>query len=1149
MTTTTTTTTQINVDVENHSHNKVRAKRPRGQSSAGVANRANRAGRGCRFISFRRAMSDLTVSLVVDDDDDVNDDGDRLDLQKARLLGVAWPCINDAHTWRSCCFDCCSRRFESAGLLFVDKRRESEYLSRHKSSKMTVAALSVLLAYCTSTMLGSTVSFGSVSHANETAELAGIGCAFAVPFAIAIGLLHASQTRPARMQYVLKAFAVWAVVVCVPFLLLFPSTTLTSANGTFCTRRNYSVDLSKQDVHRLCAISEAGPVLSMMTAAWVVQKILVVLDIVSARLLFAVTFCNAMVLFGGVVAIFVLTIPSELADCVPIVKRAVWRIGFETSFSIIVASGALLFAVVRRSKATRELFYWTARITELNALLRQEADPFSPDNVRQWITEVKEKREWTGDSDQSNSYFWAVPTKSLRLKRQIARGSSGVVWQAEYQGRYQTAAKQLLSPSEVEVFQELAREVALLGQLSHPNIVKFIGLWVQPMSSARTGVEFDMPLVFIVEELCAGNLRGHMRSAGFVHDYELWLQQAVRLAHEIASGMAYLHARQIVHSDLKPENILLTTEGRVRLADFGVSSQQGLTVESRIVGGTLEYMAPEMFAYVVSRSDAIGAQPSDVYSFGIIVWELLMDWTAVSRPDVEGALRGRAQIKNFRRIPKQGTLEHLRAIWELPPITMLPAGSPAQAKDIIPACCSFEVDARPTFADVCNTMDKVLTRMGVPKVLPTRPHTGSIRNLRTNHTQTRSSAPGRVEKSSHTPATSPVTLGDTSGYDPPTDHSDLDDDDDMSPRSTSAAMRARMRTESSVETNHSTRPWLSLTDEPGRDLSYCNRLWTKCRAHFPSNENERRFSLYMHNEDFYRIVRIPYVVICVVKTMVFIAWAIQHVPIATYIDDVFQAVLFFAASVIAFYAPLRQWSNAILFPLALITAAVTSLNIVFAPGELNNFTTWQLPNASLWEAIIHDDKTMQELEHCAHSAGDDKAALFAMQVGRVEYISLYGHALFDLATLPVVFIVLGLPVRHYVIIIVIPLLSCITEVCFALLVVTGITHTLCGSACHGDAVWSVLGYYDLVTVVVAGLLVYASCAFSAWRHEMSRRKLFMMYYNLQVTEIKLARDADSRRYRETMLANRASFGKGASDGRRPKSIVQTVHSVRTTSQY
>ena len=98
------------------------------------------------------------------------------------------------------------------------------------------------------------------------------------------------------------------------------------------------------------------------------------------------------------------------------------------------------------------------------------------------------------------------------------------------------------------------------------------------------------------------------------------LPDALRIACDVAEGMAFLHARGLIHRDLKPANVLLDKDGRAVIADFGVARLRDegggmMTMEV----GTYRWMAPEAFgggSWPVS-------QKSDVYSFSIVLWEMI----------------------------------------------------------------------------------------------------------------------------------------------------------------------------------------------------------------------------------------------------------------------------------------------------------------------------------------------------------------------------------------------------------------------------------------------------------------------------------------------------------------------------------------------
>jgi serine/threonine protein kinase len=156
-------------------------------------------------------------------------------------------------------------------------------------------------------------------------------------------------------------------------------------------------------------------------------------------------------------------------------------------------------------------------------------------------------------------------------------------------------------------------EAKLTVRLRHPNIVRTFRCF-------KAGLDYLM-----VQELVAGRTLGYMQELLIKAGAPMPPAAATYIAHCILKGLDYIHRAKvgdggtnIVHRDVNPANVLLSVEGDVKLTDFGVADVEGLMRgESGALRGTLPYMSPEQVL-----GQAVD-QRSDLYSVGIILWELL----------------------------------------------------------------------------------------------------------------------------------------------------------------------------------------------------------------------------------------------------------------------------------------------------------------------------------------------------------------------------------------------------------------------------------------------------------------------------------------------------------------------------------------------
>ncbi|XP_047332432.1 serine/threonine-protein kinase STY13-like isoform X2 [Impatiens glandulifera] len=207
-----------------------------------------------------------------------------------------------------------------------------------------------------------------------------------------------------------------------------------------------------------------------------------------------------------------------------------------------------------------------------------------------------------------------VDPKVLFIGSKIGEGAHGKVYEGRY-GSQIVAIKVLLqggtSDERTALESRFIREVNMMSKVKHENLVKFIGACKDP-------------LMVIVTELLPGmSLRKYLSS---IRPTKLDLRLVVSFAMDIAKAMECLHANGIIHRDLKPDNLLLTADKKsIKLADFGLAREETVTEMMTAETGTYRWMAPELYSTVTLRQGEKKHYNNkvDIYSFGIVLWELV----------------------------------------------------------------------------------------------------------------------------------------------------------------------------------------------------------------------------------------------------------------------------------------------------------------------------------------------------------------------------------------------------------------------------------------------------------------------------------------------------------------------------------------------
>ncbi|KAJ6305410.1 hypothetical protein OIU78_020866 [Salix suchowensis] len=209
------------------------------------------------------------------------------------------------------------------------------------------------------------------------------------------------------------------------------------------------------------------------------------------------------------------------------------------------------------------------------------------------------------------------------------------------------------------------REVLLLSQLHHPNVIKFVAACRKP------------PVYCVITEyLSEGSLRAYLHK---LEHKALSFEKLMTIALDIARGMEYIHSQGVIHRDLKPENVLIDKEFHLKIADFGIACGEAYYDLPADDPGTYRWMAPEMI-----KKKSYGRKV-DVYSFGLILWEMVAG--TIPYEDMTPIQAAFAVVnKNSRPV--------------------IPRDCPPAMGALIEQCWSLQSDKRPEFWQIVKVLEQ-----------------------------------------------------------------------------------------------------------------------------------------------------------------------------------------------------------------------------------------------------------------------------------------------------------------------------------------------------------------------------------------------------------------------------------------------------------
>uniref|UniRef100_A0AAQ6IQ17 non-specific serine/threonine protein kinase n=1 Tax=Anabas testudineus TaxID=64144 RepID=A0AAQ6IQ17_ANATE len=265
------------------------------------------------------------------------------------------------------------------------------------------------------------------------------------------------------------------------------------------------------------------------------------------------------------------------------------------------------------------------------------------------------------------------PTDTWEIIETIGKGTYGKVYKVLNKTDGSKAAVKILDPIH-DIDEEIEAEYNILKALSdHSNVVKFYGMYYK--KDVKCGDQ-----LWLVLELCNGGsvtdlAKGMLRRGDRMDEAII-----AYILHEALMGLQHLHINKTIHRDVKGNNILLTTQGGIKLVDFGVSAQLTNTRLRRNTSvGTPFWMAPEVIACEQQLDSTYDAR-CDVWSLGI---------TAIELGDGDPPLSDLHPMRALFKIPRNP-----------PPTLLQPELWSDDFNDFICKCLIKDFELRPNVLDL-----------------------------------------------------------------------------------------------------------------------------------------------------------------------------------------------------------------------------------------------------------------------------------------------------------------------------------------------------------------------------------------------------------------------------------------------------------------
>ncbi|KAH9504131.1 putative serine/threonine protein phosphatase, partial [Bulinus truncatus] len=289
------------------------------------------------------------------------------------------------------------------------------------------------------------------------------------------------------------------------------------------------------------------------------------------------------------------------------------------------------------------------------------------------ISDYAEIVEEEDDYSTPDARDYEIPRDHLRLVEILGEGQFGDVYKGMYFDKTGTqvpvAIKTCKEDGEECMSEKFLEEAYIMQQFDHPHIVKLIGICSE-----------SAPVWIVMELAKHGEMRAYLQN----NQQHLDLVMLILYSYQLSTALSYLESKKFVHRDIAARNVLVASHDNVKLGDFGLSRWVEEQSYYKASKGKLpiKWMAPESINFRRFTT------ASDVWMFGVCIWEILM-----------------YGVKPFQGVKNNDVIGKIEAGERLP----LPPGCPPSLYNLMCSCWIYEPSKRHSFAELKTWLHDILT--------------------------------------------------------------------------------------------------------------------------------------------------------------------------------------------------------------------------------------------------------------------------------------------------------------------------------------------------------------------------------------------------------------------------------------------------------